>query len=128
MGGQHLQPGAYLIYHILMAGDVAELAHQLLGGAVFQDTALIQDDDPLKDGGGLLDDVSGHQEGPSGLGEIVQQKLVKPLPHHHIQSRRWLIQDGDGRPAGQGDEDGHHGHLPLGELTDLLFLVQLKFL
>ena len=60
--------------------------------------------------------------------EIVQQKLVKPLPHHHIQSRRRLIQDGDGRPAGQGDEDGHHGHLPLGELTDLLFLVQLKFL
>lgn len=120
------RPAPGLVHHVFPAGDIAELLHQFLCGAVFQDAPLVQDDDLLKDGGGLLYDVSRDQEGPPRLDKVLQQQLIEALPHHHIQPRRRLIQNGDGCPAGQGDQDGHHRHLPLGQLTDLLFWFQLK--
>ena len=40
--------------------------------------------------------------------------------------RRRLVQDGDGGPAGQGEQYGHHGHLPLGQLGNFLPGLQLE--
>lgn len=126
VGGEHLEPVAHLVHHVVPAGDIAELTNELLGVCVFEDAALVQDDDPLKDRGGLLNDMGGDDEGAVGLGEVLQKELVEPLPHDHVQPGGGLVQDGDGGPAGQGDEDGHHGHLALGQLGDFFLGLQLE--
>lgn len=81
-GGEHLQALAGPVHLLLVAGDVAELIDQLVGLGVFDDLPLVQDDDPLKDRGGLLDDVGGDNKGAVCLGVVLQEELVEPLPHH----------------------------------------------
>ena len=48
LDGEDLQAGTGLVHHVFPAGDIAELLHQFLCGAVFQDAPLVQDDDLLK--------------------------------------------------------------------------------
>ena len=79
VGGQNLETAAHLVHHVVPAGDIAELADQLLGVRVLNDTALVQNDDPFKDGGGLLDNMGGDDEGAVCRGEVLQEELVEPL-------------------------------------------------
>ena len=72
--------------------------------------------------------MGGDNKGAVCLGVVLQEELVEPLPHHHIQPGHRFVQNGDVRSAGQSQQDGHHGHLPLGQLGNFLLRVELELL
>ena len=108
------------------AGDVPRPIHQLLGVLLEEDLAAVEDDDLLHHVGGLLYNVGGEDEGAPRLGVLLEQKLVKLLPRHHVETRHRLIQEGELGLAGHGHQDGHHGEHALAELAQLLFLLQAE--
>ena len=94
VGGEHLQPLANGIHHILPAGDIAELVDEFVCGGVFQNPSLIQDNDVLEDRGRLLDNVGGDEEGAACLGKAppaAADKTVPASPHpgRLLAHRKW---------------------------------------
>ena len=126
LGGEDLQPPADPVHLILPAGDQVKLGHQFIHRALLDDLPPVQKEHVLKDGGRLLNDMGGEKEGSPRLSKVLQQQLVKALPHDHVQTGRRLIQNGHRGPAGQTDEHRHQGALTFGEGVDFLPGVQRK--
>ena len=73
LGLEDGQPLTGPVHLVRPAGDSAELPQKFVGGGVFCDMSLVQDEHPLKDRGGLLNDVGGDDKGAARLGEVVQE-------------------------------------------------------
>ena len=96
------------------------LAEDRLGGSFLDDPAGVHDRDPVGDldqHGEVVRDEE-HREPELPLQAL--QELQHLRLHHHVQRRRGLVRDHEGRVAGERHRDHHSLLLPSGQLVGVV--------
>ena len=95
-------------------GDTA----QVIGHGVEHDPAPVHHQDPLKQPGGLVDQVRGQQHGPRVLGVLGEQAIVEQLARYGVQARVRLVEHRHLGPCRQADHYPERRPHPPGQLLD----------
>ena len=88
------------------------------GWTVCRRAAAVDQQHVLEEAGDLLDQVRREDDGARVLGVVGEQSVVEQLPGAGVQPQVGLVEQGDGRPRRQADDDADGGGHAAGELLD----------